>query len=80
MSEWVLSINGEYKTNTHFESVNLLEKRPLGRPRSKLHNKIKTDLTQLWFESDGRMKRDEDRIDYQMLVVVVLNLPVQFKY
>jgi hypothetical protein len=78
MSEWVFSINGEYKTNTYFESVNLLEKRTFERPRSKLGNKIKTYLTELWFESDRRVERDADRIDYQMFVFVVLNLPVQF--
>jgi len=55
-----------------------LEKTPLGRRRSKLDNKIKTDVTELWFESDRSVERDEDRIDYQMLVFVVLNLPVQF--
>jgi len=64
--------------NNYFESVNLLDKRLLGRPRSKLDNKFKTDFTELWFESDRHVEWDEDRIDCQMLVFVVLNLPVQF--
>jgi hypothetical protein len=46
--------------------------------KSKLDNKIKTDLTEVWFESDRLVERDEDRIDCHMLVFVVLNLPVQF--
>ena len=54
-----------------------MKKGPLGRPRIKLDSKIKTDLKELWFERDRRVERDEDRIDYQMLVFVVLNLPVQ---
>lgn len=46
--------------------------------KSKLDNKIKTGLTEVWFESDRLVERDEDRIDCHMLVFVVLNLPVQF--
>ena len=42
--------------NNYFESVNLLDKRLLGRPRSKLDNKFKTDFTELWFESDRHVE------------------------
>jgi len=27
-----------------------LEKKPLGRPRTELHNKFKTNITELWFK------------------------------
>jgi hypothetical protein len=51
-------------------------KRPLGRPRRRWQNNIKTDLQEVGFRSMDWMKLAQDRDRWRTLVNVVMNLRV----
>jgi hypothetical protein len=57
---------------------NLVEKpegkRPLGRPRRRWEDNIRTDLRKIGWESVDRMQLAQDRDQCQVLVITVMNL------
>jgi len=53
------------------------EKRPLGRPRNRWEDKIKTDLQEVWGGYEDWMELAQDRYMWRALVNTVMNLRVK---
>jgi hypothetical protein len=63
--------------NTYRLSVGKSEgKRPLGRPRRRLVNNIKTDLREIGLDSTDWIDLAQDRDQWRALVKTVMNLLV----